>query len=133
MTKALALLFATALLLGITAAANAQEQVQVNIPFDFIVGGKTLPAGTYTVSRLADEKPELRVIRGSEGQGALAFVVGSASPAAGSSLLFHRYGTRYFLSDLVTASGEYHLPRTPTERTAAQKTQHEDAVVGGGS
>jgi len=40
-------------LLGLGSAANAQGrgQIVVELPFEFVVSGKTLPAGTYTVSR----------------------------------------------------------------------------------
>ena len=44
-------LVAIAFLLGLTGAikAEGQDGVIVNMPFEFVVGAKTLPAGTYTV------------------------------------------------------------------------------------
>src|SRR5277367_5803087 len=39
--------------LGTAAKGQAVDQVVVNIPYEFVVAGKTLPAGTYKVSRLS--------------------------------------------------------------------------------
>lgn len=43
-------------LAGIAAAARAQavDQLIVKIPYEFVVSGKTLPAGTYRVNRIND-------------------------------------------------------------------------------
>jgi hypothetical protein len=43
-------------LLGLSISAHAQdpEKIAVNVPFDFVAGSKTLPAGTYSVSRVSD-------------------------------------------------------------------------------
>ena len=133
MKKALALLFATAVLLGITAAAQTtNEMVQVNVPFDFSVRGKILSAGSYTVSRLSDDRPEIRIIRDAGGHGVVTFTVGGAQPATGSSLLFHHYGDRYFLSDLVVSSGRYQLAPSSAERALVRQVMQEEVAVGGG-
>ena len=42
--------------LGITAKAQAADQIVVTIPFEFVVAGKTLPAGTYRVNRVSDDR-----------------------------------------------------------------------------
>jgi hypothetical protein len=49
------ILVAVTFLLGLSVAADAeiQPQIAVTLPFDFVVSGKTLPAGTYTVRRLS--------------------------------------------------------------------------------
>ena len=39
--------------LGLGARAQDTEGVRVNVPFEFVAGGTTLPAGTYTVGRLS--------------------------------------------------------------------------------
>jgi hypothetical protein len=38
--------------------SQVSDQIQVNIPYEFVVAGKTLPAGTYRVSRLGDTDEE---------------------------------------------------------------------------
>jgi hypothetical protein len=44
--------------LGVTAKAQDLDQVVVTIPFEFVVGGKTLPAGTYRTNRISNDKHE---------------------------------------------------------------------------
>jgi len=61
--------FITALtcgLLAVAAAATAYAQmpgtaVRATIPFDFIVRGKTLPAGKYEIRRINDSPEELMI------------------------------------------------------------------------
>ena len=36
----------------------------MTVPFEFVAGGATLPAGTYTVSRVSSEATQALVIRG---------------------------------------------------------------------
>jgi hypothetical protein len=41
--------------LGVTAKAQDLDQVVVAIPFEFVVAGKTLPAGTYRTNRISND------------------------------------------------------------------------------
>ncbi|HMJ21149.1 MAG TPA: hypothetical protein VK513_04550, partial [Terriglobales bacterium] len=41
--------------LGISARAQDLDKVVVNVPFEFVAGGQTLPAGEYNVSRVSDQ------------------------------------------------------------------------------
>lgn len=60
----IAVLTLTCLLgLGISAHAQDAEGVRVKIPFGFVAGGTTFPAGTYTVGRVAPETSQLLSIR----------------------------------------------------------------------
>ena len=40
--------------LGLAAEAEVRGEIVVTLPFEFVAGGKTLPAGTYTVSSFSD-------------------------------------------------------------------------------
>jgi len=43
-------------------APTTQAESFVNAPFDFVAGGETLPAGTYSVSRVSTkEQPDLLI------------------------------------------------------------------------
>src|SRR5258708_20732815 len=42
--------------LGVAAEAQIRGEIIVTLPFEFVVSGKTLPAGTYTLSRFSDDK-----------------------------------------------------------------------------
>jgi len=102
---------------GLGVRAQAQdEQVVAKAPFDFVAGGKAMPAGTYNVSRIVGPQREL-VVRGSDNS---AFVLpmvfdGVASDHAG--LGFEHVGDSYFLSKIETLGGVYTLgtPRPMTK------------------
>ena len=77
---------------------NAQSKIkaQGNVPFDFIVGEKALPAATYQVSEIGDHTLMIRSANGKEGmlvQCNSAEKLNSQSP----KMVFHKYGDRYFL------------------------------------
>ena len=57
MKKYARILVAVAFLLGLGVTANAeiQPEIVVTLPFEFVAGGKTLPAGTYTVKRFSQQ------------------------------------------------------------------------------
>jgi hypothetical protein len=70
---------------------------KVEIPFDFSIRDKTLPAGAYRIERIFQDA---LLIRGEDGQEAC---VSLTMPARANEvqetarLLFHRYGETYFL------------------------------------
>ena len=72
--------------------------MRVAIPFDFHVGAKTLPAGTYIVQKQGD------ALQISDSSGHSAYVLSTAvkNPAAktDNQLVFSRYGEESFLSEV---------------------------------
>jgi hypothetical protein len=88
--------------LAATAAfAQNPTQLKADIPFDFIVGSKMLPAGQYTVSRgAALGSVAIRSKDCAKTALVLAQAVPSAVTRATGSLVFHRYGETYFLSEI---------------------------------
>ncbi len=101
MKKQLFALLGLGLLLAVS--ANAQTiALKADIPFNFIVGGATLPAGAYTI-RSAGTDGSTMAIRNSDNQTkvlALPQNCESLNPAKTTKLIFHRYGDRYFLSQV---------------------------------
>jgi len=79
---------------------QAQEALVVNIPFEFVAGKLTLPAGEYRVEKL--EKNSVVVLTHCTQPGASAVVMTIAAqanePQSDSKLVFNRYGNLYFLS-----------------------------------
>lgn len=110
-------------LLGcLAASAKAQcESMQsvVNIPFPYIVGQTTLPAGQYNLTCLSSEHRLLR-IRSIDGKAsAVVFmdsVIGKAQDHG--KFVFHRYGSRYFFAQVwIGGSGDgLEAPKSPAER-----------------
>jgi len=98
---------ATGIFLTLMIAAPARAQmpgttVRATIPFDFIVSGKTLPAGNYEIRRINDS-PEGLVIRNVVDKRDHVMFETEAVEAKKiprrSEIVFHRYGDTYFLSE----------------------------------
>ena len=98
---------------GISARAQDTEGVRVKVPFEFVAGGKTLPAGTYTIGRLSLDAYSGIAIS-SYGYDALMLpIVVDGTPAGQPKLSFEHVGGKYFLSEVGTPGGIYTfaLPR----------------------
>jgi hypothetical protein len=108
-TKSLAM--AGAVLLSIVAAGECLAQsrsLEVDVPFAFEVGNRTLPAGSYRVETVPTGAGALEILRSSSGDvrqtiSTTAAITKSGTPAP--ALVFHRYGNRYFLAQIRTGDG----------------------------
>ncbi|MBM3746882.1 MAG: hypothetical protein FJW34_13905 [Acidobacteria bacterium] len=121
------------LLIGAAGTASAQTTLKLiaDIPFEFTVGSKTLPAGTYAVDR---EWSNIIAFRSANATGA-AFVIANPAQATAiaeqAKLVFNRYGNRYFLAQLWTASGNwgYEIPKDRSQRELAQRAANHERVM----
>ena len=102
-------------------ATSARAQCSVlkeiaDIPFQFNVGAKTLPAGEYQFS-CWDSGGKL-LIRSVEGKSAATVltVPDDANPQSDSKISFHRYGDRYFFVAAGFGGTMLDLPKTRAER-----------------
>ena len=96
------LLFAVALTLLITTASAQTVKVKANIPFSFVVNRATMPAGEYVVESM-DRDGGVLAIRDSHAKITnlvIANACESHKAATHNKLIFHRYGDRYFLSQV---------------------------------
>ncbi len=126
MTSKFSVVFAAlAVIVTIAAPLSAQSlRLTANVPFEFTVSNKTLPAGDYSVLS-ASEPYILRIQNDATNTGALA-MTGSAGdysgPGGQAKLVFNRYGNHYFLAQVWGGySGIGHqLPRTRSERELAK-------------
>jgi hypothetical protein len=89
-----------------TAAANANAQtsnkVVADIPFEFSVGYKTMPAGKYAV-RAANNQGNALMIQSADGKLAAVRLSDETERSKDNSharLVFHRYGQKYFLAEV---------------------------------
>lgn len=82
-------------------SAQTRHMIVVDVPFDFNVLDRHLPAGTYT---LTSETPNSAILIRNEKDGAamfaLAFSAQTASVRNEPRLVFHQYGDQYFLRDI---------------------------------
>lgn len=81
--------------------AVAQTQMQLDIPFNFVAAGKSLPAGHYKVSpTFVWSEDGWRVSNGHASAAMLTIPVYSSRKAHRLSLLFVRDGDRYSLAQI---------------------------------
>ena len=92
-------------LIGLSAVstrAQAGNSFTVNVPFDFSVSGKTLPAGEYMVIRVGVSRDALTMCS-KDGKGsasALTKTIETRDIQNQTRIVFRRYGKQYFLSQV---------------------------------
>jgi hypothetical protein len=106
--KAIRMLFAIALLLGVASVYSQAENVaflKVSIPFNFTVDNQKLPVGDYTISD-SDLNPQSVIwLRSADGQHVVVVRTHQTFMLTGSAnakLIFQRSGSEYFLSQIWT-------------------------------
>ena len=103
--------------LGTAAKGQSVDQIVVKIPYEFVVAGQTLPAGTYRVHRLSDSLERTLVISHLE-NGASAFIFVTEVETRhndNARVSFQQAGGELFLSKIQTAD---HLFTIPVSRLA---------------
>jgi hypothetical protein len=120
-------------LLGSTVSATAQDnsRVVVTVPFEFVVGAKTMPPGTYDISRVSADLGSGLVIRGYDNSVVALPMFDSGESAEHAHLSFQLVGDRHFLSKVETPAGVYtfETPRSLTK--VAQMNEHGTASSSG--
>jgi len=121
--KLLRIVLYAALLLAASAsiAQTRQGDVVANIPFPFVVAHQTLPAGHYIVS---PANADALGIHDANNRGTFVPTESTQRSANDNSckLVFHRYGDKYFLSEVWVAgnSNGRTLFRSRAERELAE-------------
>lgn len=94
-----ALALATAV---VSANAQSPNTVRANIPFEFVVGDKTLPAGKYFVTATNAAGDALMIQGADNGKAAIRLSVRTEPDRKNTHarLVFHRYGQNYFLAEV---------------------------------
>jgi len=106
-------LFTLVCICGLTLGAHAQgkEVVVAKVPYNFVVGGQVLPAGTYLVSRLSViDRGELEI--SSYESGASTYLIPTFFNdlrTGHPQLMFEHAGDKYFLSAIETPIGTYEI------------------------
>ena len=100
--------------------------VQAKVPFDFTVGNKLLPSGMYTIK---EQSTGLIVIRNHDTAVAMMSLVNpdGNKAAGGGKLVFHKYGSQYFLSEILCDSADMNV-RVPLSKTE-KRVKLQEATV----
>jgi hypothetical protein len=121
-------------LLMATVSASAQTGVvKANVPFDFIVNHATLPAGEYSLRDISASRTAM-TIQSTDGQNIATVLPNSCesvNPQEKTKLVFHRYGSQYFLSQVWVAGDNIgqELPKSGREAEVAMDRRSENVVV----
>ena len=133
MKKHLRILVAVTFLcgLGVAAKAETRAEIVVKLPFQFSVGGKTLPAGTYKVSHLSNDP--FSVLRLTSYDNAASVFVQPFAIASTSAdkpqVEFKHVGERYLLSSIQTEDYVYNIPVSGSLVMAAAAKPHDTVSV----
>lgn len=128
------LLIAAALaLFGTTAVIAQTVDVKANVPFSFTVNRATLPAGEYSLKSM-DEQGAAIAIRDLNSKTTNLVISSScrsSKSASQTKLVFHRYGDRYFLSQIWTAGDDAGraLPPSAGEKEVAKDFSMQQVVL----
>jgi hypothetical protein len=116
-------------------AQSLQYKLTANIPFDFTVLDKKLPAGKYSIGRAqnsnGDQVIQIARADGSDSVTRLTIPVLTLDPVKQGVLVFHQYGDEYFLYEIWPAGGHTGraLPKSRTERELERKSDAQVARV----
>jgi hypothetical protein len=107
-------------LAGVLSAGNALAQdvgVRARVPFDFTVGNRLLPSGTYTITYAAPGVVWIQD-RDKHISTASTTISDSREPKHGGELVFNKYGDQYFLSEVLCPAGgmSVSLPQSKQEK-----------------
>jgi hypothetical protein len=136
---ALPILFLLLTVSSVSVFGQSDRQIVVNIPFDFIVGDKSLSAGQYILERNKRESDTVWTItRKDTGAGRKVFLTipsQSNDPAAQTKLVFHRYENYYFLTAFSIAGSNTgrELQMSDREKNLGDKllAQREEIILTG--
>ena len=106
--------------------ALAASAVSVNVPFEFMVNGKTMPEGTYQI-QFAGTKSSVLIVRNvKNGQNVLVPVVTRLADLGGKevSVVFDKVDGKAYLSEL-------HVPGTDGFEIQGAPGKHTHALVSG--
>ena len=119
--------------LNIGAYAEDLDGAIVTVPFEFVAGGVTLPAGEYRVNRVdSNGDPELAIRSYNKG-GTFLLPITFAGVADGQpKLSFEQVGDKHFLSQVETLRGVYTLG-VPRAAVALARVKDEGASSSSGT
>lgn len=120
---------AIAVMAGMTVFAGDAIRIRANVPFDFTIGERTVPAGEYYFAR--GMYPGSMKIESTDLKTTLFAVYGNGGTnktGSDNALIFHRYDDRYFLREVQGWEGQFNAKFGPTR---AEKEQMARSAVKG--
>lgn len=102
--------------------------VQATVPFDFTVGNKLFPSGTYTIKPESMTANVISIRNHDKPIAVLSLVHRDSNKSPnGGQLLFHKYGGQYFLSEILCEQADMNVEITPSK--AEKRAQLQQATL----
>lgn len=137
--KNLTMLSLVLMLTAVSVCAQSVRSKVTNIPFSFVVGQKTLPAGEYTLEPNRKDSHIVWLIQRRDGRTSALFTtmpVRASETEEDAKLIFHKYGDQYFLSQIWSrgenSGRELLMPRLERE-LAKNAIERQTVVLANGS
>lgn len=98
--------------------AQARTVADATIPFEFAIGKDKMPAGKYQVVRVAPNLLRLETADMKTIKNTLVYAVSAANAPEQGRLVFHRYGSQYFLANcwLANTNSGFQLVTSKAEK-----------------
>jgi hypothetical protein len=131
------ILVAVVFFLGLSGAVKAAtpDDIMVKLPFEFVAGGKTLPAGTYTVRHVSDE-PSGPLMISNRDNGSSVLVLPYVSDHASDDrpqVSFQEVGEQHFLRTIQTTFDIYQVRVSHSAVVEAAAKVRNSGMSSGGS
>jgi hypothetical protein len=108
--------------------ATSAAEMNCRIPFGFAVGGKTLPAGSYSI----ETRDAIVILKGSRASAIVLANRASSYEDMRAKMVFLKTGDRYDLAEVWTGDGAGHavtVPKHPEDRLRAANAKPERVVI----
>lgn len=105
----------------------SERLMKVNVPFAFGVEDRSLPSGEYTVFTVTPER-SIRLVSADGKHSAVINTLPNYAnePSTNSRLVFHKYGSEYFLAQVWTAG--QNVARNPLSSKKAMEIANSGAL-----
>jgi hypothetical protein len=111
------------------AGAHAQSATRANVPFAFKVGTTQMPAGTYNIHN--ELGTNLVLVRNDRtGTSVVAIGLQQAPSEKTNKLIFHRYGSQYFLTEILGEKGSQGMAFRATKQEKELQIAHAPTNTG---
>lgn len=127
------IIVALGLLLAVSAAKAQDLVLSANIPFDFVVGNRVLPAGEYRLDTVFQDSGVIALRDQDQPSTTMTGTIprSLAAPCKTTKLVFHRMGNEYFLYQIWVegrATGR-ELPKSRIEVQMAKNQTRADEII----
>lgn len=106
-----------------TAQAQTPSKVEVDIPFEFSAGKKTLEAGVYTIKRMSGNLVRLEKTGGESVILNAPVTLAGTDPESVERLVFNKYDEQYQLAEIWLTSDTGREVRTKTTPEKPQRIE----------